>query len=67
MPKNVTIDRTPGQPPRRVDKRDLAEVLRDALDGYLGPKQLRKGPKGQTVDEIVDEAVRGAKGAHPDY
>ena len=30
-------------------------------------QQLRRGPDGKTVMDAVDEAVRGAKGANPDY
>jgi hypothetical protein len=28
---------------------------------------MRVGPKGQSVDQVVDEAVKGAQGANPDY
>jgi hypothetical protein len=64
------ITREAGKPPRRQDKRDFAEFLRDAADNYLntsGKKTRRFGEKGQTMDEVIDEAVTGAKGAHPDY
>lgn len=59
----VTVERAPGYAPRRVDKRGVLEMLRDEINEKLGTdgKARRKyGLQEQTLDEVVDEAVKGA-------
>lgn len=63
----VRIERTPGQVPRRVDERDIAEMLHDSLGKLLGKKQLRRGGEGKTIDETVDEAIQGAPKKPEDF
>jgi hypothetical protein len=57
------------------------QALRDAIAGKPTPpvketpetpapkkkRERRYGPKGQTLDEVIDDAINGAKGANPDY
>ena len=62
-----------GQTPRRVDNRSLLHMLHDEIGERLGigqsngaGKHIVNG-KAQTVDDVVNDAVAGAQGAHPDY
>lgn len=61
----VTIDRTPGFAPRRVDNRSLLEMLHQEIGDSLGigkEKQRRVGVDGKGLDDAVNEAITGATG-----
>lgn len=62
----VSIDRTPGYDPRRVDKRSLLEMLHEEIGEKLGKnKERRVGTDGKGLMEAVDEAVKGAPPPSP--
>ena len=50
------------------EKRSVLHDLYESLGKLLNGKQPRDVTHdGRTIDEVVDEAVSGAKGANPDY
>lgn len=59
----VTIDRTPGYPPRREDKRSLLEMLHEEIGSKLGigkATDRRVGVDGKGLMDVVDDAVSDA-------
>lgn len=64
MKPGVTVTRSPGEVPVRKDTRSLMEQLRDEFNSHLGTAPQHNG---QTVDQAVDEAVKGAPAPGSEY
>jgi hypothetical protein len=47
-------------PQRDTGDKDRGNALHDHMAAYFAPKETRVGPKGQTVTDVVDEAVKNA-------
>ena len=70
--KDFTVKREAGKPPVRTDNRGILHMLHDEIGKTLGIGQAKdrtvnSGDGQQGLMDAVDEAVTGAKGAHPDY
>ena len=67
-PRAATDKSKPAPAPQKdTGDKDRANSLHDHIAAYFAPKEARTGPEGKTVNDVVDEAVAGAKGANPDY
>jgi hypothetical protein len=51
---------TPPAPPKPKKKKSAVEEVADALNPKV-PRERRFGPKGQTLDEVIDGAIKDAK------